>query len=76
MAVMLPHKTSTAFVVGLVLVDLPVTIVIAAAGIHYGFADTYKGVNQWRLAHPWSFAPSLVLAGVLIWRWRRAGRHH
>lgn len=56
---------------GLVLVDVPVLAAVAVAGSLYGFVHTYEAVSAWRIAHPWSFAPSVLLAALLAVRWRR-----
>jgi uncharacterized membrane protein len=71
---MFPHRRKTTFLVGLVLVDLPVLITVAIAGWFYGYQHTYTVIEDWRMAHPITFAPSLVLLVVLAVRWKRAHR--
>ena len=72
MSVMLPHKKSSTFLLGLLLIDLPFLIIVAALGVVYGFKDTYWTISDWRLAHPWSLIPSLLLAVWLARKWWRA----
>lgn len=69
---MFPYRRSSTVVLGLLLIDLPVLIAVAVAGAFYGYARTYEAVTAWRLQHPWSLIPSVVLAVVLVVRWRRA----
>ena len=54
------------WIFGLVLVDVPVFVVVVVVGLRHGFAATYSDVVAWRLAHPWSFVPSAVAAGVVV----------
>jgi len=60
------------FLLTLLLVDLPVLLAVVACGFFFGFAHTYETVMDWRLQHPWSLLPSLVLAAVVAWRWSRS----
>jgi hypothetical protein len=55
-----------AFLLGLLLVDVPVLAACSIAGLRYGFADTFAAVLAWRLAHPWAGLPSLVASAVLV----------
>jgi hypothetical protein len=64
--VMWTHKKSTAFLLGLLLIDLPVLIVVIRFGVVYGFGNTYGTISEWRLEHPWSMVPSVMLAAWLI----------
>jgi hypothetical protein len=73
LSTLLPHRRSHLFLLGLLLVDLPVLAAVALAGHWYGYRDTYDGVMDWRLAHPWSLLPSLVLSVWLLRRWWRSG---
>lgn len=68
----LPYNRSVTFLVGLFLVDLPVLVAVAVVGWFYGYVHTYEAVADWRMAHPWSFVPSLLLLTALIVRWRKA----
>ena len=72
MSVLLPHRRTHLVVLGLVLIDLPAFAAVAVAGYWYGWVDTYEALTAWRLEHPWSLLPSLLLAVLLIRRWRRA----
>ena len=72
MSTMLPYKRSTTVLVGLLLIDLPVFLAVAVFGVVYGFKDTYWTILDWRLAHPWSLLPSLILAVWLVRKWWRA----
>jgi hypothetical protein len=72
MASLFPHRRTHTVAFGLVLVDLPVILAVAAVGWHYGYIDTYWAIADWRVDHPWSMIPSLALAVVLLVRWRRA----
>ena len=72
MSVMLPHKKSTTVLVGLLLIDLPVFLAVLTVGWFYGFQRTYWTISDWRLAHPWSLIPSVLLAAWLCRRWWRA----
>lgn len=65
---MMPRR----LLLGLVLIDAPVLVAVAVAGSLYGFVHTYEAVSAWRLAHPWSFAPSVLLAVLIARRWWRA----
>jgi hypothetical protein len=69
MSVMLPHRRSHTFLLGLLLIDLPVFVAVAALGTIYGFKNTYWTISDWRMAHPWSLIPSLLLAIWLIRKW-------
>jgi hypothetical protein len=69
---MFPRTRIGTFGFGLLLVDLPFLVAVLIAGFWFGFAHTYTAITDWRLAHPWSFAPSIVVAVVLVIRWRRA----
>ena len=60
------------FLLCLLLVDLPVIATVLAVGWFHGYANTYWAIEDWRMTHPWSFAPSLVLAVVLARRWQRS----
>lgn len=68
----LPHRLSMVFLLTLVLIDLPVIVAVAVVGWFYGYVHTYEAVSAWRLDHPWSFVPSLLLLAALIVRWRKA----
>jgi len=72
MSVMLPHKKSSTFLLGLLLIDLPFLIIVAALGVVYGFKDTYWTITDWRMQHPWSLIPSLLLAVWLLRKWWKA----
>ena len=72
MSVMHPHRPSHRFVLAMLLVDLPVLVAIGIVGFFNGYLATYHGVMEWRLSHPWSLLPSLVLAIVLVRRWHRS----
>ena len=72
MSTMLPHKKSTTALMGLLLIDLPFLLVVATVGWKYGYVHTWEAISEWRFAHPWTFIPSIVLAVLLIRRWRRA----
>ena len=72
MSVMLPHKKSSTFLLGLLLIDLPFLIIVAALGVVYGFKDTYWTITDWRIEHPWSLIPSLLLAVWLLRKWWKA----
>lgn len=65
-------RSGRRFLVGLAVIDAPVIVAAVVFGSIYGFVHTYETVSAWRLAHPWSFAPSLILAALLVRRWRRA----
>ena len=69
MSVMLPHRRSHTFLLGLLLIDLPVLVAVAVLGTVYGFKNTYWTISDWRMAHPWSLIPSLLLAIWLIRKW-------
>ena len=69
---MFPSRRSHTFLVGLILVDLPVLAAVAVVGAFAGYRHTYTVVTDWRLAHPWSLLPSVMLAGWLAWRWVRS----
>jgi hypothetical protein len=69
MSVMLPHKKSTTFLLGLLLIDLPVFAAVAVLGVVYGFKNTYWTISDWRMEHPWSLIPSVILAAWLIRKW-------
>ena len=71
MSVMLPHRYSHLFVLGLLLIDFPVLLAVAVAGYRHGYIATYEDVSTWRLQHPLSLVPSLILAVWLVVRWRR-----
>ena len=72
MSTLMPHKKSTTVLVGLLLFDLPVFLAVAVFGVVYGFKDTYWTISDWRLAHPWSLIPSVLLAAWLCRRWWKA----
>ena len=72
MSVMLPHKKSTAVIVGLLLIDLPVFLAVLVVGWFYGFQHTYWAVSDWRMQHPWSLIPSFLLLVWLIRKWWKA----
>ena len=72
MSVMLPHRRSYTFLLLLLLVDLPVFIAAAVLGTVYGFRNTYWTISNWRIGHPWSFIPSLLLVVYLIHKWWKA----
>ncbi len=55
----------------LLLLDVPVLLAVLVVGWAHGYVETYESVSDWRMAHPWSFAPSLVLVAVLVGRWWR-----
>lgn len=59
---------------GLILIDLPFLITIAVVGSNYGYRNTYTVFSDWRLQHPWSFAPAVLLIVVLIQRRKRSGK--
>jgi hypothetical protein len=71
MSVMLPYRRTHTVAVGLILVDLPVVIAIAAVGWKYGYAKTWNVVVDFRMQHPWTFLPSLALTVMLVRRWWR-----
>ena len=72
MSTLMPHKKSTTVLVGLLLIDLPVFLAVLTVGWFYGFQRTYWTISDWRLAHPWSLLPSLILAVWLARRWWKA----
>lgn len=67
-ALPLPRSKAGTFLVGMVLVDLPVLLVVGAFGWVYGFERTYEAVAAWRAAHLWSFLPSAALAVLFVRR--------
>jgi len=67
-----PYRTSHMFLVGLILIDLPIILAVAVIGWQHGYVNTYESIMDWRTSHPWSFIPSLALLVVLVRRWRRA----
>jgi len=67
-----PHRPSHTFIVGLIVLDLPVLLAIAVVGAWLGYHHTYDAVTDWRLDHPWSLIPSAALAVWLLIRWKRA----
>jgi len=67
-----PYRTSHMFLLGLILIDLPIILAVAVIGWQHGYVNTYEGIMDWRTSHPWSFIPSLALLVVLVRRWRRA----
>lgn len=60
------------WLIGLVVVDLPVLLAVLAVGSVYGYAHTYEAVTAWRMQHPWSLLPSLVALALIVRRWRSA----
>lgn len=70
-AIPAPRSRFGLTLVGLLLVDLPVLLAVFVCGFFFGFSHTYETVADWRMAHPWSLLPSLVLAVVLVRRWWR-----
>jgi hypothetical protein len=68
----LPYRRSHLFVLGLLLVDLPAIVAVTVVGHQRGYIATYEDVSAWRLAHPLSLVPSLMLAVWLVVRWKRA----
>lgn len=66
-----PSSRLGLFVIGLILVDLPVLLAVLVVGLVFGFSHTYEVVTEWRVEHPWSLIPSLVAAGAIVWRWGR-----
>jgi hypothetical protein len=71
-AVFLPHRRTHQLGLGLLLIDLPVLVAVAIVGAFYGYRHVYWAVTDYRLEHPWSLLLSLVLAVLLVRRWRRA----
>lgn len=71
MSSFLPHRRSTRFVLGLVLVDLPVLVAAVVCGIWLGFGHTISAVMEWRVEHPWSLIPTAVVFGLLVYRLER-----
>jgi len=67
-----PYRTSHMFLLGLILIDLPIILAVAVIGWQHGYVNTYESIMDWRTSHPWSFIPSLALLVVLVRRWRRA----
>jgi len=69
---LIPYRRSHRALLALVLVDLPVIVAALIAGVWFGFADTYSAITEFRLDHPWSFAPTLAILAFLAVRWWRA----
>lgn len=69
MSVMFPHRRSHSLLLGLLLIDIPVFAAVAVVGWKYGYRHTYWTISDWRLAHPWTFLPSLVLLCWLGRKW-------
>jgi type III secretory pathway component EscS len=69
MSVMIPHKKTTALIVGLLLVDLPVLLAVAVVGWRYGYARTWTTVMDYRMQHPLTLLPSLAMTVFLIRKW-------
>ena len=61
----------TRFLIGLILIDVPVLLGIMVASLVFGAGDTFETVAQWRADHPWTYAPSFVALAVLALRWRK-----
>ena len=55
----------------MLLVDAQILLVALIVGSVIGFHHTYEAITEWRMAHPWSFAPS-VLAVLLTVRRKNA----
>lgn len=72
MSVLFPHRQSSTIVVGLILIDLPILVAVLVVGFFNGFGKTYTEINDWRLAHPWSFIPSIIAVVVLLIKWRKS----
>lgn len=52
----------------LLLVDAPALAAVAIFGHSHGYAATYEAISAWRLAHPWSLLPSVVVAVLCVRR--------
>lgn len=72
MSVMLPHRRSHSFLLCLFLIDLPVLATVAVVGWFYGYRHTYWAVSDWRMSHPWSLIPSLLLLLWIVRKWWRS----
>lgn len=70
-AIPAPSTRVGLFVATLLLIDVPVFVGVLVCGFIFGFTETYEAVMEWRLQHPWSLVPSVVVAGWIVWRWCR-----
>ena len=70
-AIPAPSSRVGLFAITLVLIDLPVLLGVLVCGLVFGFSDTYEMVTVWRIQHPWSLLPSVLVAVVLVRRWCR-----
>lgn len=68
----LPYRRSHLAFLGLFLIDLPAILAVLIIGHQRGYIATYEDISAWRLDHPWSLLPSLLLAVWLVVRWRRS----
>lgn len=71
MSVMFPYRRTTAAAVGLLVIDAPLLIAVAVLGWRYGYGRTWNTVMEYRLQHPWTFLPSLAMAGWVVRKWWR-----
>ena len=67
-----PYRLPSRLLVGLLLIDLPAIVAVLIVGSRHGYVATYNSTMDWRMQHPWSLLPSLVIACWLVVRWRRA----
>jgi len=68
---MLPYRRTTAAAVGLIIIDVPLLLAVAALGWRYGYSRTWNTVMEYRLEHPWTFLPSVATTVWEVRRWWR-----